>query len=67
MPTGTVKWFDTKKGYGFIQPDDSVKDVIVHFSAVASAGLSSLSEKQRLSYDLEPGYGTSSAVNLKTL
>jgi CspA family cold shock protein len=67
MPIGTVKWFDVKKGYGFIQPDEGSKEVVVRLSAVESSGLSRLAEKQRLSYDLEPGYGSSSAVNLKAL
>jgi CspA family cold shock protein len=67
MPIGTVKWFDLKKGYGFIQPDEGSKEVVVRLSAVECSGLSRLSEKQRLSYDLEPGYGSSSAVNLKAL
>ena len=52
MSTGTVKWFNTQKGYGFIQPDDGGKDVFVHISAVERAGMSSLNEGQKLSYEL---------------
>jgi CspA family cold shock protein len=67
MPTGTVKWFDPQKGYGFIQPDDSEREIIVHAAEVTSAGLRRLAERQRLSYDVETGYGTIQAVNLRTL
>lgn len=52
MSTGTVKWFNTQKGYGFIQPDDGTKDVFVHISAVERAGLYDLREGQKLSYEL---------------
>ncbi|GGE31155.1 cold-shock protein [Marinicauda pacifica] len=51
MATGTVKWFNTTKGYGFIQPDDSSKDVFVHATAVERAGMSSLTEGQRVSFE----------------
>lgn len=65
MSMGTVKWFNTTKGYGFIQPDDGSKDVFVHVSAVERAGIS-LTEGQKVSYDLERGQqGKTSAVNLK--
>ncbi len=65
MSTGTVKWFNAQKGYGFIQPDDGSKDVFVHISAVERAGMS-LTEGQKLSYDIERGQqGKSSAVNLQ--
>jgi CspA family cold shock protein len=68
MPTGTVKFFNTTKGFGFIQPDDGSKDVFVHISAVERAGLGTLSEKQKVSFDLERGNnGKTSAVNLKAL
>jgi CspA family cold shock protein len=68
MSTGTVKWFNPAKGFGFIQPDDGSKDVFVHISAVESSGLGSLAEKQKVSYDLEKGRdGKTSAVNLKAL
>jgi cold shock protein len=66
MATGTVKWFNGTKGYGFIQPDDGSKDVFVHVSAVERAGLSDLREGQKVQYDLERGQqGKTSAVNLK--
>ena len=66
MATGTVKWFNGTKGYGFIQPDDGSKDVFVHISAVERSGLGGLNEGQKLSYDIEKGQqGKSSAVNLK--
>jgi cold shock protein len=67
MPTGTVKWFDPQKGYGFIQPDDNEREVIVHAQEVNAAGLRRLAERQRLSYEVETGYGTIQAVNLKAL
>jgi CspA family cold shock protein len=68
MPTGTVKWFNAQKGFGFIQPDDGSKDVFVHISAVERAGLGGLNEGQKLSYEIEAGRqpGKSSAVNLKS-
>ena len=66
MSQGTVKWFNSQKGFGFIQPDDSSKDVFVHISAVERAGLSGLNEGQKLTYDLEQGQqGKTSAINLK--
>ena len=66
MATGTVKWFNSQKGFGFIQPEDGSKDVFVHISAVERAGLSSLSEGQRVSFELERGReGKTSAVNLR--
>jgi CspA family cold shock protein len=68
MSQGTVKWFNSQKGFGFIQPDDGSKDVFVHISAVERAGLGSLNEGQKLSFDLERGQqGKTSATNLKTL
>ncbi len=68
MATGTVKWFDPAKGYGFIEPEDGSKDDFVHISAVERAGLSSLSEGQKVSYELQPGKnGRSSAENLVDL
>ena len=67
MSIGTVKWFNAQKGFGFIQPDDGAKDVFVHISAVERAGLGSLNEGQKLSFDLEHGQqGKTSAVNLQT-
>ena len=66
MPTGTVKWFNPVKGYGFIEPQDGSKDAFVHISAVERAGLSSLSEGQNVEYELQRGQnGKSSAENLK--
>ena len=66
MTIGTVKWFNTQKGYGFIQPEDGSKDVFVHISAVERSGMGNLHEGQRLSFELERGQGgKSSAVNLK--
>ncbi|RPI43667.1 MAG: cold-shock protein [Betaproteobacteria bacterium] len=68
MPTGTVKFFNTTKGFGFIQPSDGSKDVFVHISAVERSGLSGLSEKQQVSFELERGRdGRVSAVNLKAI
>lgn len=66
MPTGIVKFFNSSKGFGFIQPDDGSKDVFVHISAVESAGLGSLSENQKVSFEVQTGNnGKSSAINLK--
>ena len=66
MPTGTVKFFNAGKGFGFIKPDDGTKDVFVHISAVERAGLGTLSENQKVSFDVEQApNGKSSAVNLK--
>ena len=66
MATGTVKWFNGTKGYGFIQPSDGSKDVFVHVSAVERAGMDDLREGQRVEYDLARGQqGKTSAVNLK--
>lgn len=67
MSIGTVKWFNAQKGFGFIQPDDSSKDVFVHISAVERAGMSSLSEGQKLSYDIEQDRGKAAASNLKAV
>jgi CspA family cold shock protein len=66
MTTGTVKFFNAAKGFGFIEPEDGSKDAFVHISAVERAGMSTLSEGQKVSYDLEPGRdGKSSAENLQ--
>ena len=65
MATGTVKWFNSTKGYGFIEPADGSKDVFVHISAVERAGLPGLTEGQKINYDVVPGQnGKSSAENL---
>lgn len=66
MASGTVKWFNAQKGFGFIQPEDGSKDVFVHISAVERAGIGNLVEGQRITFDVEPGrQGKSSAVNLR--
>ncbi len=68
MATGTVKWFNPTKGYGFITPEDGSKDAFVHISAVEAAGLSSLSEGQKVSYEIQPGRdGKSSAESLSVI
>ncbi|NHO31747.1 cold-shock protein [Acetobacter fallax] len=67
MPTGTVKWFNATKGYGFIQPDDGDKDVFVHITAVQAAGLTGLTENEKVSYDLVNERGKAAATNLKTV
>jgi len=65
MKKGTVKWFNTTKGYGFIQPEDGGKDVFVHISAVEKAGLTGLQEGQSINYELEEHRGKMSATDLK--
>lgn len=66
MITGTVKWFNPAKGYGFIVPDDGSKDAFVHISAVERAGMSTLTEGQRVTYELQRGQnGKTSAENIK--
>jgi CspA family cold shock protein len=67
MSTGTVKWFNSTKGYGFIQPEQGGPDVFVHVSAVEKAGLRGLNEGQRVEYELQNERGKTAAVNLKTL
>jgi CspA family cold shock protein len=68
MATGTVKWFNATKGYGFIQPSDGSQDAFVHISAVERAGLTGLNEGQKVEYDLVPGRdGKSAADNLVVL
>ncbi|MGB0683305.1 MAG: cold-shock protein [Magnetovibrionaceae bacterium] len=65
MPTGTVKWFNATKGYGFIQPEDGSKDVFVHITAVQRSGMTGLVEGQMLEFELETGRnGKPAAVNL---
>ncbi len=66
MTIGTVKWFNSAKGFGFLAPEDGSKDAFVHISALERAGISSLSEGQRVEYELQSGQkGKSSAENLK--
>jgi CspA family cold shock protein len=69
MTQGTVKWFNGQKGFGFIQPDDGSKDVFVHISAVERAGMSSLNEGQKISYEVvaDRRTGKSSADNLRAV
>jgi CspA family cold shock protein len=65
MATGTVKWFDPAKGFGFIQPEDGSKDVFVHISAIERAGMGSLAEGQRISYEVVTERGKQAADQLK--
>lgn len=68
MATGTVKWFNAAKGYGFIEPEDGSKDAFVHISAVERAGLSGLNEGQKVSFEIQAGQnGKSSAENLSII
>jgi CspA family cold shock protein len=67
MAVGTVKWFNATKGYGFIAPDGGGKDVFVHVSAVEAAGIGSLSDGQRVSYDITTDRGKQAAANLKAV
>jgi len=64
---GTVKWFNSQKGFGFIAPDDGGKDVFVHISAVERAGIGALNEGQKVSYDVQQDRGKAAAANLKLL
>jgi cold shock protein len=66
MATGTVKWFNAQKGFGFIQPNDGGKDVFVHISAVERAGLGTLNEGQKVSYDVVSERGKLAAANLQS-
>ncbi len=67
MPTGTVKWFNSVKGYGFIQPDDGGKDVFVHSSALERADMRTLNEGQKISYEIASEGGKTSAADLKAV
>jgi CspA family cold shock protein len=67
MTQGTVKWFNSQKGFGFIQPDDGSKDVFVHISAVERAGMNNLNEGQKVSFDVVADRGKSAAANLRTV
>ena len=65
MATGTVKWFNAQKGFGFIQPQDGSKDVFVHITAVQAAGLNGLDEGQKVSFEVVKERGKEAAANLK--
>ena len=65
MNVGTVKWFNTNKGYGFIEPDDGGKDVFIHISAVEKSGLKTLLENQKVTFEINQDKGRSSAANIK--
>lgn len=65
MATGTVKWFNTQKGYGFIVPDEGGKDIFVHISAIEKSGLRTLNEGQKVEYELQNDKGKTAAVNIK--
>ena len=68
MPTGTVKWFNSAKGYGFIAPDEGGNDVFVHISAVERAGLKGLADNQKIAYEMSEGRdGRALAADLKPL
>ena len=67
MATGTVKWFNETKGYGFIQPDEGGNDVFVHISAVQAAGLNGLADGQKVSYETEENRGKTAATNLSVV
>ena len=67
MATGTVKWFNTTKGFGFIAPQDGGNDVFVHITAVQAAGLRGLDEGQKVTFDVEMERGKAAAINLKVV
>ena len=67
MTNGMVKWFNTNKGYGFIQPDNGNKDVFVHISAVEKSGLKTLLENQKVFFEINQDKGRSSAANIKVI
>jgi CspA family cold shock protein len=67
MAIGTVKWFNAQKGFGFIQPEEGAKDVFVHISAVQKAGMNTLNEGQKLSFEVQTDRGKPAATNLKPL
>jgi CspA family cold shock protein len=67
MATGTVKWFNTQKGYGFIVPDEGGKDIFVHISAVERSGLRTLNEGQKVEFELQNDKGKTAAVNIKAV
>lgn len=67
MATGTVKWFNADKGYGFIAPDDGSEDVFAHFSAIQTSGYRTLNEEQKVEYDVEQGQKGLQAANIRPL
>ena len=67
MATGTVKWFNSEKGYGFIAPDDGTPDVFAHFSAIAGSGRRDLTDEQRVEFDVEQGQKGPQATNIRPL
>ena len=67
MMNGTVKWFNTTKGYGFIEPENGEKDVFIHISAVEKSGLKTLLENQKVSFEVNQDKGRSSAANIKVI
>ena len=67
MNTGTVKWFNASKGYGFVEPSDKSKDVFLHISALEAMGLSDLKDGQRISYNIESNKGKISAIDIKLI
>jgi CspA family cold shock protein len=67
MATGTVKWFNVTKGYGFVQPDDGSKDVFIHISKLEEKGIRDLQEDQKISYDIEDNRGKTSATNIELI
>jgi len=67
MATGTVKWFNAEKGFGFISPDDSSQDVFAHYSAIAASGFRSLEENQKVSFETEQGPKGPQATNIQPL
>lgn len=67
MATGTVKWFNAEKGYGFISPDGGGEDVFAHYSAITSTGFRTLEENQKVEFDVEPGRKGLQAANIRPL
>ena len=67
MKNGTVKWFNSSKGYGFVEPSDKSKDVFLHISALDAAGISDLREGQKISFDIEEQNGKISAINIRLI